>query len=104
LSESCCWNVACFFLCSFWYLPNFMCVHMKCEEVIQVLFAPLASKDKKFTTSLQSQIAINIRFCNYYMITQVLFRNYKFSFYQDNKDRCLFFCHYLPVLLCLTLI
>jgi hypothetical protein len=54
LSESCCWNVARFFLCPFWYLSHFMCVHMKCEEIIQVFFAPLASKDKKFTASLQS--------------------------------------------------
>jgi hypothetical protein len=34
-----------------------MCVHMNCKQIIQVFFAPLATKDKKFTASLQSQIA-----------------------------------------------
>jgi len=63
-----------------------MCVHMKCEEIIKVFFAPLASKDKKFTASLQSQIITNYQriytdLYNLFIMIKVLFRN------------CIFFVH-----------
>jgi hypothetical protein len=53
LSESCSWNDPMIFPCS-WSLIHFMCVHMNCKQIIQVFFTPLATKDKKFTASLES--------------------------------------------------
>lgn len=78
LSKSCCWKVAWFFLCSFWYLSHIMCVHMKCEEIIQVLFTPLASKDEKFTASLKLQkitTAYIQSWSLYFMMMEEFFRN-----------------------------
>lgn len=56
LSESCSWNDPMILPYS-WSLIHFMCVHVNCEQIIQVFFTPLTTKDKKFTASLQSLIA-----------------------------------------------